>query len=93
MLDAIETHVADGFGIGLSVSIPKTKMSPKVRALALEGLVPVVLRALWHGKLTPLVRALLDELRSAAGLLHGLSGKDLPLKVELAKELLLHDRK
>jgi hypothetical protein len=27
-LDTIETHVADGFRIGLSVSIPKTKMSP-----------------------------------------------------------------
>jgi hypothetical protein len=33
-LDTIETCVADGFGLGLSVSIPKTKLSPKVRSLA-----------------------------------------------------------
>jgi hypothetical protein len=30
---AIETHAADGFGSGLTVSIPKTRLSPKVRAL------------------------------------------------------------
>jgi len=36
-LDTIETYVADGFGVGLSVSIPKTKMSLKVLSLLLQG--------------------------------------------------------
>jgi DNA-binding transcriptional LysR family regulator len=70
-LDTIETYVADGFGIGLSVSIPKTKMSPKVRTLPLDGFAPVILGALWRGKPAPSVRALLDELRSAASILRG----------------------
>jgi hypothetical protein len=45
-LDTVETYVADGFGIGLTVSIPKTRMSPKVRSIALEDFAPVVLGAL-----------------------------------------------
>jgi DNA-binding transcriptional LysR family regulator len=65
-LDTIETYVADGFGVGLSVSIPKTKMSPKVRSLALKGFAPVVLGALWRGKPSPPLRTLLDELQVTA---------------------------
>ena len=47
---SIETYVADGFGVGLSVSIPKTKMSLKILSFVLKGLAPVVLGALWRGK-------------------------------------------
>jgi DNA-binding transcriptional LysR family regulator len=65
-LDTIETYVADGFGVGLSVSIPKTKMSPKVRSLALKGFAPVVPGALWRGKPSPPLRTLLDELQATA---------------------------
>jgi hypothetical protein len=50
LVDTFETHVADGFGGGLCVSIPKTKMSLKVRSPALKGLAPVVLGALWREK-------------------------------------------
>ncbi|MDB6022083.1 MAG: Transcriptional regulator, LysR family [Pedosphaera sp.] len=64
--DAIETYVANGFGIGLTVSIPKTKMSPKVRALALPGFPPVIVGALWRGKPSPPLRTLLDELQARA---------------------------
>ena len=65
-LDTVETYVADGFGIGLTVSIPKTKLSSKVRPLALPGFPPIVLGALWRGKPSPPLRALLDELQAAA---------------------------
>lgn len=70
-VDMIETYVANGFGIGLSVSIPKTKMSPKVRALSLTGFAPVVLGALWRGKPTAQIRAILDELQGRARFLQG----------------------
>ena len=63
-VDAIEAYVANGFGIGLSVSIPKTKMSPKVRPLALPGFAEVALGALWRGKASAPVRMLLDELQA-----------------------------
>jgi DNA-binding transcriptional LysR family regulator len=65
-LDLIETYVGGGFGIGLTVSIPKTKMSPKVRALRLSGFAPVRMGVLWQGRTTPALRALLDELQARA---------------------------
>jgi DNA-binding transcriptional LysR family regulator len=69
--DGIEAYVAGGFGIGLSVAIPKVKMSPKVRTLALPGFAPVLVMALWQGKPSPPLRALLDEMQSAARRLQG----------------------
>lgn len=70
-VDIIETYVANGFGIGLTVSIPKTKMSPKVRSLALPGFAPVVMGALWRGKPSRAIRMLLNELQARARYLKG----------------------
>jgi DNA-binding transcriptional LysR family regulator len=69
--DAVEAYVAGGFGIGLSVAVPKAKMSPQVRPLALPGFAPVLVAALWQGKPSPPLRALLDEIQSAARRLQG----------------------
>jgi len=69
--DGIEAGVAGGFGIGLSVAVPKAKMSPKVRPLELPGFAPVLVAALWQGKPSPPLRALLDEMQSAARRLQG----------------------
>jgi DNA-binding transcriptional LysR family regulator len=65
-VDAIESYVARGFGIGLSVSIPKTRMSPKVRALALPGFPSLIMGALWRGRPSPPLVKLLDELQARA---------------------------
>ena len=65
-LDLIEAYVANGFGIGLSVAIPRRKLADVVRALALPEFDPVVIGALWHGKLTDVTSAFLDELRRRA---------------------------
>ncbi len=73
-VDIIESYVANGFGIGLTVSIPKTKMSPKVRSLGLPGFVPVIIGALWRGKPSGLTRMLLDELQARARHLKGQTG-------------------
>jgi DNA-binding transcriptional LysR family regulator len=64
--DSIEAYVAGGFGIGLSVAVPKAKMSPKVRVLELPGFAPVLVAALWQGKPSPPLRALLDEMQAEA---------------------------
>ncbi|HWF19553.1 MAG TPA: LysR family transcriptional regulator [Verrucomicrobiae bacterium] len=64
--DCIESYVANGFGIGLTVSIPKTKMSPKVRKVELPGFGPLLVGALWRGKPSPPLRTLLDELEARA---------------------------
>jgi DNA-binding transcriptional LysR family regulator len=65
-LDLIETYVASGLGIGLSVAIPNSSFSPKIRVLPLPGFAPINIGALWRGKTTPLLQALLDELKLRA---------------------------
>jgi DNA-binding transcriptional LysR family regulator len=64
--DGIEVYVAGGFGIGLSVAVPKAQISPKVRHLELPGFAPVLVAALWRGKPSPPLRALLDEMQAGA---------------------------
>jgi DNA-binding transcriptional LysR family regulator len=70
-LDLIASYVSNGFGIGLTLSIPGTKMSPKVRPLGLPGFAPVTIGALWQGRPTPVVKLLLEELRAGARRLRG----------------------
>src|ERR1039458_5435258 len=62
-LDLIETYVASGFGIGVSVQVPKARLSPNVRLVPLPDFPPVVLGAMWRGKTSALVQAFLDEMQ------------------------------
>ena len=59
----IEAYVANGYGIGLAVLPPKTKFSPQIRALPLPDFPPVTLGAIWQGKPTPLMQALLNAMQ------------------------------
>jgi len=67
-IDLIQTYVAAGFGIGASVLAPKSPASPLVRVLRLPttAFPPVVVGALWRGKLSPLLEVFLSELRLKA---------------------------
>jgi len=65
-LDLIETYAAKGWGIGVSVAIPGKTLSSEVRVLPLPGFPPIVVGALWRRSATPLLQALLDELKSRA---------------------------
>jgi DNA-binding transcriptional LysR family regulator len=65
-LDLIETYVASGFGIGVSVQVPKAKLSPNVRAIPLPDFAPVVLGAIWRGKTSALLQAFLNEMQLRA---------------------------
>ncbi|MDB6122707.1 MAG: Transcriptional regulator, LysR family [Pedosphaera sp.] len=68
-VDIIQTYVANGFGIGLTVSIPKTKLSPNIRTIPLPDFAPVIMGALWRGRPSPPVQLILDELQRRARLL------------------------
>ena len=61
-----ETPAANDFGIGLSVAIPKAKISSEVRVLNLDDFAPVVVATFWRGKLTGLTGVFLDELHRRA---------------------------
>ena len=65
-VDLIETYVGNGFGIGLSILVPKASTSPKVRVLPLPEFAPVILGALWGGKTTALLQVFLDEMQLRA---------------------------
>ena len=65
-VDLIEAYVGNGFGIGVSILVPKASMSRNVRALPLPGFAPVIMGALWQGKISPLLQIFLDELQLRA---------------------------
>jgi DNA-binding transcriptional LysR family regulator len=62
-IDLIETYVGSGFGIGVSVSVPKAVVPANVRLVPLppKDFAPVVMGALWRGRTSALLQAFLDE--------------------------------
>jgi DNA-binding transcriptional LysR family regulator len=65
-LDVLEAYVANGYGIGLTVVVPKRPASERVRLLPLTDFPPAVIGALWQGKRTPLTQAFLNILQERA---------------------------
>ena len=65
-VDLIETYVANGLGIGLSVAIPKKAPPPNVRVLPLAGFPPAIIGAMWRGRKTPLLEAFIEEMKLRA---------------------------
>jgi len=71
-LELIEIYVSNGFGIGLSFFLPGTRRLPNVRSVPIAEMPPLTIGALWRGKATPLVEALLEALRGRARLFSGI---------------------
>lgn len=67
-IDLIETYVAAGFGIGLSVVVPKNGFVDGIRALPLPAsdFAPVTVGALWRGRPSALLQSFLEEMQLAA---------------------------
>jgi len=65
-VDLIETYVASGFGIGVSVQVPGAKVAANVRVIPLAKFAPVILGVLWRGKTSALLQAFLDEFQLRA---------------------------
>ena len=72
-LDLVETYAANGFGIGLSVQVPKATRLGGIRVLPLPTaeFAPVVMGAVWRGKVTGMLQAFLDEMQLRAKALTG----------------------
>ncbi len=62
----IEAYVTHGFGIGLSLEVPGTPLSPRVRALRLRGFPQLVFGALWRSQLPRLAERFLELARLRA---------------------------
>jgi DNA-binding transcriptional LysR family regulator len=65
-LEIINTYVLDGYGIGLSVAVPRQPFPRGLRTLPLEGFKPVELGALWYGEPNPVEKAFLEEIQRRA---------------------------
>ena len=65
-VDLIETYVAGGLGIGLSVTMPNNKLPMNVRALTLQKFPSVRIGVVWKGKKLPLVNSFLEMARQRA---------------------------
>ena len=74
-MDLVETYVAEGFGVGLSVEVPEAPRRAGIKALALPGFAPLIVAALWQGKLPPLPALFLELIKSRAGELRGKDSK------------------
>jgi DNA-binding transcriptional LysR family regulator len=64
--DLIETYVASGLGIGVSVAVPHKLLPANVRMLPLKDFPPARVGVLWRGKRAPLLDAFLDMARQQA---------------------------
>ncbi len=68
-LGLVETYAANGFGIGLGLNIPIPPRPPKVRLLPLTDFPPVLVGAMWTGKLTAVMDCFLQECHRRADVL------------------------
>ena len=59
-LNLVETYVARGYGIGLSLALPQAKPNPALRQLLLRDFPTVTIGALWSGKPTALTTAFVE---------------------------------
>ena len=65
-LDLIPIYVSLGFGVGLSLKIPRAKVARDLRILPLPGFPPLVVAALWQKNLSPSNAAFLAQIRRRA---------------------------
>ena len=64
-VELVQTYVANGYGLGVTVAIPRAKYHPQVRLLPLTDFPVPVFGVLWQGRPTPVVAAFLEVLRQA----------------------------
>jgi DNA-binding transcriptional LysR family regulator len=65
-VEMVQTYVANGYGIGVTVGVPKTKYHPQVRPLPLEGFESVTFGVLWQGRRTVLLEAFFKSIEKVA---------------------------
>lgn len=64
--DLVETYVASGYGIGLTVGVPGAGHNPQVRRIPLDDFEMMDFGVMWHGKATPVMQACVDRLEETA---------------------------
>jgi DNA-binding transcriptional LysR family regulator len=65
-VDLVETYVASGLGLGISVAVPDKKLPKNVQAFPLKQFPPARIGVMWKGKKLPVVGNFLDMARQRA---------------------------
>jgi DNA-binding transcriptional LysR family regulator len=65
-VELVQTYVANGYGFGVTVGVPKMKYHPHVRLLPLEGFEDVPFGILWQGRRSPMLEAFFRICEAAA---------------------------
>jgi DNA-binding transcriptional LysR family regulator len=65
-VELVQAYVANGHGIGLSITVPVAKQNPQLRSIPLDGFKPVGFGVLYHTKPAPIVQSFLEAIRHAA---------------------------
>ena len=65
-LELVQTYVVNGYGIGLTVGVPKMKYHPQVRVLPLEGFEPAIFGVMWQSGRNPVLEGLVKSVEKAA---------------------------
>lgn len=65
-VEMVQTYIANGYGIGVTVGVPKTKYHPQVRPLPLEEFGSVTFGVLWQGRRTILLDDFFKSIENAA---------------------------
>jgi DNA-binding transcriptional LysR family regulator len=63
-IELITQYVANGHGMGASIAVRDVVRHPLVRAIPLDDFDAVEVVAMWHGKPTPVLRSILEEIQS-----------------------------
>lgn len=78
-VELVQTYVANGYGIGVTVGVPKMKYHPQVRLLPLEGFPYIPFGILWQGRRSPMLERLFQICEAATRRL--LEGEDPALSL------------
>jgi DNA-binding transcriptional LysR family regulator len=70
-IDLIPIYVSLGFGVGLSLAAPGTKLQKGLRSLPLSQVPPLVIAVLWRKNLSPSGAAFLEEIRKRTAAVAG----------------------
>jgi len=63
-LDLVVQYVANGYGVGVGLDLPDLLADRRVRVLPLNGFDPIEVAALWRGRPSEIVLAVLDEIEA-----------------------------
>jgi DNA-binding transcriptional LysR family regulator len=65
-VEMVQTYVANGYGFGVTVQVPRLKLNPKVRPVALEGFDELTFGMLWQGRRTSVLDTMFKILERTA---------------------------